>query len=241
MIQSDSNDRLVQALGADLTTVRRLPSPGLRALMWLAILGSVALALAMVSDVKAMMIRLMAAPDLWLAALASMLTAVLAAIAAFELSLPDRKAAWALLPLPALLLWISASGMGCLRAWSVAEASPMPPDQAGHCLIFILGFSLPLSLVLIAMLRRGFSSKPHGSCWRTRLRFGSCNASQLCSPLRCKALPGERDHILLGKSPRNRIERHALVHKRQLGPPAVRAEAAFRLRTGKIIEPERHD
>ena len=156
MIQSDSNDRLVQALGADLTAVRRLRSPGLRVLMWLAILGAMALALAMVSDVKAMMSRLMAAPDMWVAALASMLTAVLAAAAAFELSLPDRKAAWALLPLPALLLWISASGMGCLRVWSVAEAC-----QAEHCLIFILGISLPLSLLLIAMLRRGFSLQPN--------------------------------------------------------------------------------
>jgi len=75
MIQSDSIDRLIQALSANLTTVRRLPSPGLRALMWLAILASIALALAMVSDVKAMSSRLMAAPDMWLAALASMLTA----------------------------------------------------------------------------------------------------------------------------------------------------------------------
>jgi hypothetical protein len=97
---------------------------------------------------------------MWLAALASMLTVVLAATAAFELSLPDRKATWALLPLPALLLWIGASGMGCLRTWSVAETSPMPPDQVGHCLIFILGFSLPLSLLLIVMLRRGFSLRP---------------------------------------------------------------------------------
>ena len=161
MIQSDSNDRLVQALGADLTAVRRLRSPGLRVLMWLAILGAMALALAMVSDVKAMMSRLMAAPDMWVAALASMLTAVLAAAAAFELSLPDRKAAWALLPLPALLLWISASGMGCLRAWSIAGASPMPPAHVEHCLIFILGISLPLSLLLIAMLRRGFSLQPN--------------------------------------------------------------------------------
>jgi hypothetical protein len=160
VIQSDSNDRLIQALGANLTTVRCLPSPGLRALLWLAILGSMAVALSMVSDVKAMSNRLMAAPDMWLAALASMLTAVLAATAAFELSLPDRKATWALLPLPTLLLWISASGIGCLRTWSVAETSPMRPDHLGHCLIFILGFSLPLSLPLIAMLRRGFSLRP---------------------------------------------------------------------------------
>jgi hypothetical protein len=161
MIRSDSNDRLVQALGADLTPVRRLAPPGLRLLMWLTILAAAALALAMASDVGAMIRRLLAAPDMWLAAMGSMLTAVLAAMAAFELSLPDRKAAWALLPLPALLLWIGASGMGCLRAWSVTEAYPMPPDQPEHCLIFILGVSLPLSLLLIVMLRRGFSLRPN--------------------------------------------------------------------------------
>ena len=161
MIRSDLNDRLVQALGADLRPVRRLAPPSLRVLTWLTTLGAVGLALAMVSDVAAMMHRLMAAPDMWLAAMGSMLTTVFAAMAAFELSLPDRKAAWALLPLPALLLWIGASGMGCLRTWSIAEADPMPLDPPAHCLIYILGMSLPLSLILILMLRRGFSLRPN--------------------------------------------------------------------------------
>jgi hypothetical protein len=161
MIHSDLNERLVQALGAELTPVRRLAPPSLRVLTWLAILGSVALALAMVSDLAAMMHRLMAAPDMWLAAMSSMLTTVLAAMAAFELSLPDRKTAWALLPLPTLLLWIGASGMGCLRTWSIAETDPMPADHPAHCLIYILGISLPLSLLLIVMLRRGFSLRPN--------------------------------------------------------------------------------
>jgi hypothetical protein len=161
MIRSDPNDRLVQALGADLAPVRRLAPPSQRLLIWLVILGTAALALAMVSDVGAMIRRLMAAPDMWLAAIGSMLTAVLAAAAVFQLSLPDRKAAWALLPLPALVLWISASGMGCLRTWSVVEADPMPPSQTEHCLFFILGVSLPLSLLLIVMLRRGFSLHPN--------------------------------------------------------------------------------
>jgi hypothetical protein len=161
MVRSDSNERLVQALSADLTPVRRLAPPGLRVLFWLAIIGAVSLALAMVSDVGAMMHRLMAAPDMWLAVVGSVLTAVLAATAAFHLSLPDRKAAWALLPLPAFLLWIGASGMGCLRPLSVADAYPMPPSGTEHCLMFILGLSLPLCLLLIVMLRRGFSLRPN--------------------------------------------------------------------------------
>ena len=129
--------------------------------MWVAIFGAMAVALAMVSDMGAMTSRLMAAPDMWLAATGSLLTAVLAAMAAFELSLPDRRAAWTLLPLPALLLWVGASGMGCLRDWSIAETFPMLPDQNEHCLIYILGFSLPLSLLLLVMLRRGFSFRPN--------------------------------------------------------------------------------
>lgn len=91
MVHSDANDRLVQALSANLTPVRRLTAPALRVLLWLAIVGSVVLALAIVSDVGAMIRRLMAAPDMWVAALSSMLTAVLAAAAAFQLNLPDRR------------------------------------------------------------------------------------------------------------------------------------------------------
>ena len=156
MVRSDANDRLVQALSVDLTPVRRLAAPALRVLLWLAIVGAVALALAMVSDVGAMIRRLTAAPDMWVAALSSMLTAVLAAAAAFQLSLPDRKAAWALVPLPAVLLWIGAGGMGCLRPWPVAEAYPLPPNRTEHCLMFIIGLSLLLSTIFIVMLRRGF-------------------------------------------------------------------------------------
>src|SRR4029077_16010193 len=147
-------------LAADLTPVRRLAPPGQRVLVWLAIVCAVALALTLVSDVGAMIRRLMAASDMWLAGVGSMLTALLAATAALQLSLPDRKPVWALLPLPTLLLWIGASGMGCLRPWSVAEAYPMPPGQTEDYLIFILGLSVPLSLVFIVMLRRGFSLRP---------------------------------------------------------------------------------
>ena len=160
MVHPDSTDTLIWSLGADLTPVRRLAPPGQRMLVWLAIVCTIALALTLVSDVGAMIRRLTAAYDMWLAGVGSMLTALLAATAALQLSLPDRKPVWALLPLPTLLLWIGASGMGCLRPWSVAEAYPMPPGQTEHCLTFIVGLSVPLSLGFIVMLRRGFSLRP---------------------------------------------------------------------------------
>jgi hypothetical protein len=104
--------------------------------------------------------RLAAAPDMWIAAIGSLLTAILAVLAALQLSLPDRKAAWALLPLPAAAVWICASGIGCLRLWGLPDAHPTALGQTGNCLIFILGISVPLSIILIAMLRRAYSLRP---------------------------------------------------------------------------------
>ena len=87
-------------------------------MIWLAMLGAMAVALAMVSDMGAMTSRLMAASTAVSNEPIAASHVSGAAMAAFELSLPDRRAAWALLPLPALVLWIGASGMGCLRDWS---------------------------------------------------------------------------------------------------------------------------
>ena len=160
MIVSDSNDRLIQALAADLVPRRRLAPPRLRALVWLAFVAAIAIALTMTCDIESMLRRFVAAPDLCIAAAGSMLTAVLAALAAFQLSLPDRKPFWALLPAPALVLWISASGIGCLRSWAVADIYPIPVGGTDHCLLFILALSTPLSVFLVLMLRRGCSLRP---------------------------------------------------------------------------------
>jgi hypothetical protein len=158
---TDLNTRFAQALAADLTPVRRLAPPGLRVLIWLAVVGVIAVALAMFSDVGTLIQRLTVAPEMQLAVVGSILTAVLAAVAVFQLSLPDRTAAWALLPLPAVLLWVGASGIGCLRSLTGAETYAIPHIESQSCLFFIVGISLPLSLLLFVMLRRGFSLRPN--------------------------------------------------------------------------------
>ena len=84
----------------------------------------------------------------------------LAALAAFQLSLPDANRAWALLPLPAALLWVIASGFGCLRAWLVPDTHVAQLNEARECLIFIVGISIPLSGLIIVMLRRACSLQP---------------------------------------------------------------------------------
>src|SRR5262249_61651149 len=104
--------------------------------------------------------RLAAAADMWLAVAGSVATAVLAGFAAFQLSMPDASRAWAALPLPAAILWIAASGLGCLRSWFVPGTHVADLSEARDCLIFIVGLAVPLSAVLIIMLRRAYPLQP---------------------------------------------------------------------------------
>jgi len=154
------HEDLIRELAAGLAPVRRLAPPPLRALAWLAAVVLVACALAAFADLASVWRRITATPDMSLAVLGSILTMGLAALAAFELSLPDASRAWALLPLPAALLWIAASGFGCLRGYVLPQTHVAAAGETGDCLAFIVGLSVPLSALLIVMLRRACSLQP---------------------------------------------------------------------------------
>jgi hypothetical protein len=155
-----SHDRLIHGLASDLAPVHPLPPAGRRALIWLGFVVFAGLLLSLIADLNAFAQRFMASPDMWMAMLGSALTAVLAAIAAFRLSLPDASRAWALLPLPALALWVFASGMGCLRNFVLPGTHVAPFGETIECLAIIVALSVPFSLLMFAMLREAFSLMP---------------------------------------------------------------------------------
>ena len=152
---------LIQGLAADLRPVGRLPRPMVRTSIWLGIVAAVILIFAIFGDLTAIGRRLTAAADMWLAVIGSALTAALATVAAFQLSVPDGKKIWALLPMPSALLWVSASGLGCLRTWLAPGTHAASFAEAKDCFLFIVVLSLPLSVILISMLRRGYSLRPN--------------------------------------------------------------------------------
>lgn len=159
-VQNRPHDRLIGALAANLQPVRPLLSPLVRALIWLALVAVIAAALAIFANLPAMWHRLMATPDMWLAVIGSAATTAAAALAAFELSMPDRSRVWALLPLPAFALWLGASGLGCLRAYVLPGTHVATVGETRDCLVFIIGLSVPLSAALVLMLRRAYSLAP---------------------------------------------------------------------------------
>jgi hypothetical protein len=96
----------------------------------------------------------------WLGLGAAAITAGAAALTALRLSLPERAGNWALLPLPALTAWAGASGLGCFAARGTPEAWGETPAEAAECLAFLLGVSLPLSALMLVMLRRARPLRP---------------------------------------------------------------------------------
>ena len=176
---NSSHDRLIAALADDLTPVRPLPAPPFRALSWLALVAGVAAALAMFADVPAMWLRLTGMPDMMVATAGAIMTAVSAAFAAFQSSVPDRSRAWALLPLPPAAVWIAASALGCLRGIPLPGTHVATDDEMYVCLTFVVGLSLPLVAVLILMLRRACCLAPAVTAAMAGLASASAAAALL--------------------------------------------------------------
>ncbi len=153
-------DALIARLAEDLRPVRRLAPPWRRAALWLAGALWAAAFMAMFADLPAIAQRQMAAPDMWLATTGAVLTGALACVAALATSVPGRSAWWAALPLPALALWVGASGAGCLRtAWG-GGAMPFGQDPPVPCITFIVLVSVPLAAALLWLVLRACPLRP---------------------------------------------------------------------------------
>lgn len=144
---------LINALADNLTSVRRLRPPAVRALCWLALVSIVLALLAISQGIR---------PDLWerlhqptfvISMAGALLTGILAAIAAFVVSLPDRSGLWVLLPAPGLMAWLSTIGYQCLEDWVSIRPDGLTFGETARCFATLVLTGLPLSLAMLVMLR----------------------------------------------------------------------------------------
>jgi len=150
----------IQHLAGSLTPVRRLPRPAWRTLTWVSGVAVLTAALAVMISPGSGGAGFAGSPFVLPSLVGSILSAVLAAFAAFQLSLPDRASAWALLPLPAVALWVVSSGLGCLAGLGEPATWGATLAEIRQCLTVILGASIPLSILLVVMLRQAFPLRP---------------------------------------------------------------------------------
>ena len=144
---------LIDALVQDATPVRRLRPPLVRAGLWLAfaaiVLGLIAIAHGLRPDFSDCMRQ----PLFVVGLLGALATGISAAVASFQLSLPDSSRLWIILPLPALALWVVTIGYGCLTDWVSIGPDSVRLGEAIRCFATLLMTSVPLSIAMLAMLR----------------------------------------------------------------------------------------
>lgn len=153
-MEKRNTEQLIESLSRGVAPVRPLPPPARRALLWLTAVALVTgLVLLRYADLAAFAARF-AAPRMTIEAAAILLTGVTAVIAAFHLSLPDRSSLWRYAPLPPLALWIGTSTLGCLQYGLGLGPPGHRAGESTHCFAFIVGVSVPLAVLLYAVLRR---------------------------------------------------------------------------------------
>jgi hypothetical protein len=151
---------LIDALATNVPPVQPLRRPAVRAIGWvffavliLGLLGvSEGLRPDLASSVRDPMFDLRVAGALF--------TGVLAAAAAFMMSLPDRSRLWLLLPLPALALWLSTIGYQCITDWISVEPDGVQFGEAAQCFATLALTSVPLSLAMLIMVRYAALLRP---------------------------------------------------------------------------------
>lgn len=144
---------LIESLVADAQPVKRLRPPLARAAAWLLFAGAIVALLAASHGLRPDLGVRLSQGSFVTGIAASALTGILAAVAAFMLSLPDRSRLWLLLPAPALAVWVSTIGYGCLTGWIEIGADGVRLGDAVDCFATLVLISAPLSLAILVMLR----------------------------------------------------------------------------------------
>ena len=151
---------LIASLAANATPVRRLRPPVMRAGCWLLLAAVVLTLLAINQGIRPDLAQRLREPTFATGLAAPLLTGVLAAAATFLVSLPDRSRLWLLLPMPALVLWLSNIGYQCLVQWIDIGPDGVSLGEAARCFATLVLTSLPLSLAMLVMLRYAAPLRP---------------------------------------------------------------------------------
>ena len=159
---NDSTEQLIERLAGDARPVRPLAPPLRRALATLAALALAgAAAVVVAGDVAGLLTRYSGREALmWLEMAAMLATALLGVIGAFALSVPGASRRWLLAPLPAFLLWLSLSGLGCYQDLVRLGTEGWGWGHGRDCLVFILAGSGLIGAPLLWRLSRAHPIDP---------------------------------------------------------------------------------
>lgn len=153
-------DELIRTLAKDCEPVRPLAHPARRAVIWFMIslgyIAAVAAAVGLRPDISSKL----ASWKFMIEVAAPLLTSMMAAAAAFCAGCPGRPLRERLAPLPFLALWLLSLGEGCWSDWLAHGAVGLAIRPDLKCFPEILAISIPPSILIFVMTRRGAPVAP---------------------------------------------------------------------------------
>ena len=159
-----TTDQLIETLTEGLQPVKPLRKPGLRSALWIAFATVVIAVIAVVGGTRADLARALGEAIFVVPLIGSWLTGTTAAIATFQVSLPDRSPRWLWLPVVPVLLWSTGFAYSCLTNFGAIPGS-LALLPASDCLLTIVLTSVCLIAVLLPMLRRVKTLRPRLTVW----------------------------------------------------------------------------
>lgn len=170
---------LIESLAAHMKPVRRLRPPVTRAACWLLLAALVVALLAVSQGIRSDLAHRLQDPAFAAGMFGAAATGVLAAVAAFLVSLPDRSRLWLLLPMPAVAIWLSNIGYQCLTQWISIGPEGISLGEATRCFATLVLTSLPLSLAMLVMLRYAAPLRPTAVTFMGSLSVAAITATAL--------------------------------------------------------------
>lgn len=158
----DTND-LIRILSADIAPVRRLPHPMTRAALWLGLSVPYIATIVFAYELAGYETSLSFDGRLLIEELATIATAVTAAIAAFCCVVPGRDRRIALLPLLPLAVWLVSVGEQCADQWMRFGAAGLSLSVYWECAPPSILIGVVPAIAIIVMLRRGAPLYPRST------------------------------------------------------------------------------
>jgi hypothetical protein len=155
-------DELILHLASKPARTRRLAPPWRRSALWLAV-SAVYVALVIFVRPDGFSGAGISDPRFVIEQIATLATAVTAAIAAFCSIVPGYDRRWLLLPFAPLLIWLAALGEGCVHDWLDWGSTGLQVHNDWACLPVAATVGAVPALTILLMLRRGAPLVPHVS------------------------------------------------------------------------------
>lgn len=165
----------IDQLASRAQPVRRLTSPLRRTLLW-ALLAAAVIAVVVASyGLRPGFVASLPRALEWIG---SVLTALLAAYAVFQISVPGRSPSWAWLALPPMLLWLGGLGWGCAAEFVQSGTAALAfQADSWECAQSITLISLPLGLILLLMVRHAGVVRPAPTAMLAALSAAAMSAA----------------------------------------------------------------